>query len=199
MRAPCAPPSIELVGSCSYSIVVLDHDANPGRPARPRCRAGARGRVVTIRHPSGTRYLPRTIEHGRARDVPGGARATRAEAERALEIALAITRPCGVPTYGAEVLCYWHAKVATPPEANGHASSSAGWQQLDLAAAASFDAREHRPAAPLPRCVICGVPTRADGPIRYCSRVCRATASARRRTGARRRTRAAGALTRSPR
>jgi hypothetical protein len=99
MRAPCAPPSIELVGSCSYSIVVLDHDANPGRPARPRCRAGARGRVVTVRHPSGTRYLPRTIEHGRARDVPGGARATRAEAERALEIALAITRPCGVPTF----------------------------------------------------------------------------------------------------
>jgi hypothetical protein len=54
---------------------------------------------VTVRHPSGTRYLPRTIEHGRARDVPGGARATRAEAERALEIALAITRPCGVPTF----------------------------------------------------------------------------------------------------
>jgi hypothetical protein len=101
--------------------------------------------------------------------VPGGARATRAEAERALEIALAITRPCGVPTYGAEVLCYWHAKVATPPEANGHASSSAGWQQLDLAAAASLDAREHRPAAPLPRCVICGVPTPRSGTARACA------------------------------
>jgi hypothetical protein len=155
--------------SCTYPIVVLDTCGADGRRTRPKRTPGARGSVVAVRRAGGIRYVARVVEYGRARDVPGGARATRAEAERALEIALAITRPCGVPTYGAEVLCYWHAKVATPPEANGHASSSAGWQQLDLAAAASLDAREHRPAAPLPRCVICGVPTPRSGTARACA------------------------------
>ena len=55
-------------------------------------------------------YVGRIVEHGHTRDVPGGA--TRAEAEHALDLALAIMRPCGADTFGAEVLCYWHTKVA---------------------------------------------------------------------------------------
>jgi hypothetical protein len=47
---------------------------------------------VQVRRATGIRYVARVVERGHVHDVPGGARATRAEAERALEIALAITR-----------------------------------------------------------------------------------------------------------
>jgi hypothetical protein len=141
---------------------------------------------VQVRRATGIRYVARVVRRGQVRDVPGGARATRAEAQAALDLALALTRPCGADTFGEELLCYWHAKLEAPPEVNGHAVGD-GWQQLDLAGTAleAFDPLEHRLPDRPPACAVCGGPMPAIGtrgaPRRYCSAACKSTAYARRR------------------
>jgi hypothetical protein len=178
-----------LVAVAHQAVVVRDYDAGlPTNHTRPKRRPGARGFVVGLRRAAGIRYVARVVEHDRVRDVPGGSHATRAQAEVALELALAMRRPCGADVAGDGPYCYWHDKLATPPAVNGHAPAD-GWRTIDLDGAAleEFDPNDHRPRPPTPRCEVCGRPTRIGerGPIRYCSTRCKSTASARRRNGSR--------------
>jgi hypothetical protein len=167
---------------------VYDHELGNGRAKRPQRRPGAHGTVVTVRRAGGTRYLPRVIiDRRHTRDVAGGARATRAQAEHALDLELAMHRPCGADVYGDGDRCYWHAKLDEPLEVNGHEQPH-GWRQIDVDGAAleAFDPLEHRMSAgPAPTCYTCGRPTRYGerGPIMYCSSACKSTGQARRRHG----------------
>jgi hypothetical protein len=174
------------VRSCSYQVVVWDYHAGGNGPTRPKRAPGARGTIVTVRRKAGTAYLPRVIVDRRhTRDVPGGARATRAQAEAALDLELALTRPCGADVYGDGDRCYWHAKLTTPPEVNGHEQPH-GWHTIDLGELKGFDPLERRMRdGPPPTCYTCGRPTRIGerGPIMYCSSACKSTGQARRRHG----------------
>jgi hypothetical protein len=168
------------VRSCTYPIVVRDTDGVNG--SAPKRRPGARGFVVQVRRAAGIRYVARVVVGGQVRDVPGGARATRPEAQAALDLALAVTRPCGAETFGEDLRCYWHAKLEAAPAVNGHDASD-GWQQVDLGAVAleGFDPLEHRPTPPPRICEICDGPVTGQRGARYCSAACKSTAYARRR------------------
>jgi hypothetical protein len=119
--------------SCDYPIVVRDTDGV--NRARPRRRPGARGSVVAVRRAKGIRYVPRVVEHGSTRSVPGGARATRAEAQAVLDEALAITRPCGADVLGDGPYCYWHGKLAAPLEVDIRPSADR-WRPIEVHTAA---------------------------------------------------------------
>jgi hypothetical protein len=111
-----------LVAVAHQAVVVRDDDAGlPMNHTRPKRRPGARGFVVALRRAAGIRYVARVVEHDRVHDVTGGSHATRAQAEVALERALAMRRPCGADVAGDGPYCYWHDKLATPPAVNGHA------------------------------------------------------------------------------